>query len=114
MSVDARLVKSSSKPLPTDKIGELKKHIKENGNLNKNGKEKRFSRDFESDWTVKNDKPHFGLKEHAAVDTDNGLILSTLLTPASHHDSKYLPYAVSYSMHTPEKIEKVYADKGYI
>lgn len=113
VTVDARLVKSASKPISNKKIKELEQHIEENGNLNKNGKEKKFSRDLESDWTVKNDKPHYGLKEHAAVDTDNGFILSTLLTPASHGDSTYLPYAVSFSMHTPEKIEKVYADKGY-
>jgi IS5 family transposase len=53
------------------------------------------------------------LREHAAVDIDNGFILSTVLSPSSHNDSTYLPYAVSYSMHTPEKIEKVFADKGY-
>ena len=113
VAVDARLVKSASRPLPNEKLRELKQHIEEHGNLNKNGKEKKFSRDFESDWVVKNDKPHYGLKEHAAVDTDNGFILSTLLTPSSHSDSTYLPYAVSFSMHTPEKIKKVYADKGY-
>ncbi len=55
----------------------------------------------------------YGLKEHAAVDTDNGFILSTTLSPASHNDSPYLPRAVIYSMHTKEKIKIVYADKGY-
>jgi hypothetical protein len=55
----------------------------------------------------------FWLKEHSAVDTENGFILSTNLTPASHHDSKYLPLAVVSSMHTPDKIQTAYADKGY-
>lgn len=64
-------------------------------------------------WTKLQASPHYGLKEHASVDTDNGFILSTLLTPASHNDSPYLPYAVSYSMHTVDKIIKAYADKGY-
>ena len=27
----------------------------------------KFSRDLESDWTFKNDKPHYGLKEHTTV-----------------------------------------------
>ena len=47
-----------------------------------------------------------------AVDTDNGFVLSTNLSPFSHNDSPYLPYAVIYSMHT-DKIKKVYADKRY-
>jgi IS5 family transposase len=51
----------------------------------------KFCRDSESDWTVKNDKPHYGLKEHASVDVDNGFILSATLTPASESDSVYLP-----------------------
>ena len=47
------------------------------------------------------------------MDTDHGFILSTHLTPASHHDSKHFPYAVIYSIHTKDKIEISYADKGY-
>ena len=57
------------------------------GKLDKNGKALKFSRDLESDWTVKNEVPHFGLKEHASVDTRYGFVLSTEMTPASHHDS---------------------------
>ncbi len=54
-----------------------------------------------------------GLKAHASIDTDNGFILSTTLTPSSHNDSKYFSYAVLYSMHTKDKIRTAYADKGY-
>ena len=32
---------------------------------------------------VKNDKPHHGLKEHTAVDVDNGFVLATTMSPAS-------------------------------
>ncbi len=53
------------------------------------------------------------IKEHTAVDTDNGFILSTNLSPASHNDSKYLPLAVISSMHKKNKIEITYTDKGY-
>lgn len=114
VAVDARLVKSASRPVSTEKLEEIKaKAETPEGKLDKNGNTKKFSRDLESDWTVKNDKPHYGLKEHAAVDTDNGFILSTILSPASHSDSPYLPRAVIYSMHTKDKIEIVYADKGY-
>ena len=31
------------------------------GKMDKNGKPLKFSRDIESDWTIKNDKPHYGL-----------------------------------------------------
>ena len=47
------------------------------------------------------------------MDVENGLILSTNVTPASHSDSPYLPYATIYSMHSDQKIEVVYADKEY-
>jgi IS5 family transposase len=35
------------------------------------------------------------------------------MTPASHHDSPYLPLCVAGSCHTKEPIKKVFADKGY-
>lgn len=113
VAVDARLVKSASRPISNKQLDEFKK--KDNtpeGKLDKKGLPKKFSRDLDSDWTIKNDKSHYGLKEHTAVDTDNGFILSTNLSSSSHNDSPYLPYAVIYSMHT-DKIKKVYADKGY-
>ena len=114
IAVDARLVKSASRPLSND---ELKKHRdKRNtpeGKLDKNGKPLKFSRDLQSDWTVKNDVPHYGLKEHTSVDTNHGFVLATTMTPASIHDTKYLPYCTVYSRHTQQSIQKVYADKGY-
>ena len=55
---------------------------------------------MESDWTVKNDKPHYGLKEHASVDIYHGLILATTLTSSSVNDTTYLPYCTLYSRHT--------------
>jgi len=42
------------------------------GKVDKNGKPLKFSRDRESDWTIKNGEPHYGLKEHASVDVDTG------------------------------------------
>lgn len=35
------------------------------------------------------------------------------ITPASEHDSKYLPYLTLASCHTEKPIKKIYADKGY-
>ncbi|MBW1668566.1 MAG: transposase [Deltaproteobacteria bacterium] len=81
--------------------------------MDRNGKPLKFSRDLESDWTVKNDEPHYGLKEHTSVDVKKGFVLATTLTPASVHDSKYLPYLALASCHTKDPIRKIYADKGY-
>ena len=83
------------------------------GNVAKNGKPLKFSRDRESDWTTKNDVAHFGLKEHASVDVLQGFVLATEITPDSHHDSPYLPLCVAGSCHTEEPIKKVFAYKGY-
>ena len=114
IAIDARLVQSASHPLSTEKLGEAKaKSEAPEGKVDKNGNPLKFSRDLESDWTVKNDIPHYGLKEHASVDTKHGFVLSTEITPASHHDSPYLPLCVAGSCHTKEPIKKVYADKGY-
>ncbi|MGV7225205.1 MAG: transposase [Nitrospinales bacterium] len=62
---------------------------------------------------MKNDIPHYGLKEHAAVDINHGFILATTLTPASVNDTNYLSYCTIFSRHTEQSIQKVYADKGY-
>jgi IS5 family transposase len=114
IAVDARLVKSASKPLSNDELRKLKdKRDTPEGKLDKKGNPLKFSRDLESNWTVKNDEPHYGLKEHASVDVKSGFILATTLTPASIHDTNYLPYLTIASCHTKDPIEKVYADKGY-
>jgi len=114
IAVDARLVKSASKPMSKEGLRELKeKRETAEGKVDKNGDTVKFSRDVESDWTVKNERPRYGLKEHASVDVKNGLVLATTMTPASVHDSNYLPYLTLASCHTQEPIKKVYADKGY-
>ena len=114
VAVDARLVQSASHPISNEEIKKQreKREIPE-GTIDKNGNPLKFSRDLESDWTVKNEIPHYGLKEHASVDINHGFVLATELTPASVSDSIYLPYCVAASCHTEEPIKKVYADKGY-
>ncbi len=114
VAVDARLVKSASHPISNEEIKkQIEKRETPEGKIDKNGNNLKFSRDLESDWTVKNEIPHYGLKEHASVDTEHGFVLSTELTQASVSDSIYLPYCVATSCHTDEPIKKVYADKGY-
>ena len=114
VAVDARLVESASRPISKEQIRqEQEKRQTPEGNLDKNGNSVKFMKDIESDWTVKNNKPHYGIKEHASVDTRYGFVLATELSPASVNDSIYLPYCVAASCHTKEPIKKVYADKGY-
>ena len=114
IAVDARLVKSASHPLSKEKLEEEKK-IRETpkGKLDKNCNPLKFSRDLDSDWTVKNNNPHYGLKEHASVDTRYGFVLATEITPASFHDSPYLSLSVAGSYHIKNPLRKVFADKGY-
>jgi IS5 family transposase len=114
IAIDARLVQSANRPMSHDEIKKLKeKRQSPEGKLDKNGNPLKFCKDIESDWVVQNDIPHYGLKEHASVDIDNGFILSTTMTPASHHDSRYLPNCTVYSHHTDDPIDKVFADKAY-
>lgn len=114
VAVDARLVKSASRPLSQNELKKQREQRQtEAGKRDKTGKPLKFARDLESDWTVRNDIPHFGLKEHSAVDTRHGFVLATTLTPASVHDSNFLPYCTAFSRHTKQPIKKVYADKGY-
>lgn len=114
MAVDARLVKSASRPISNDEIKKQRdRRETPDGKLDKNGNALKFSRDIESDWIVKNEKPHYGLKEHTSVDVNNGFILATTLTPASIHDTNYLPYLALASCHSKKPIKKIYADKGY-
>jgi IS5 family transposase len=114
IAVDARLVKSASRPISNTDVRRLKeKRDIPEGTVDKNGNPLKFSRDLESDWTIKNDTPHYGLKEHASVDVHSGFVLATTLTPASVHDSNYLPYLTIASCHTKDPIKKVYGDKGY-
>ena len=68
---------------------------------------------MDSNWVIKNDIPHYGLKEHASVDTNHGFILATTLSEASVNDTNYLDYCTVFSKHTKTPIKKVYADKGY-
>ena len=101
IAVDARLVKSVSRPISNDQIKELRdKRKTPEGKLDKKDKPLKFSRDLDSDWVVQNDKPHYGLKEHASVDINHGFILATTMTLASVNDTNYLPYCTVYSRHT--------------
>jgi transposase, IS5 family len=114
VAVDARLVESVSRPLSNDEL--KKKRAYRNtveGKNDKNSKPLKFTRDLESDRTIKKEVPHFGTKEHTAVDAKHGFVLATIHSPASVHDTNFLHYCTVFSRHTNKSVKIVYADKGY-
>ena len=110
LAVDARMIKSASRPLSDKKRSTLREERKIR---KKTPKVMRFQRDLESDWAVKNNRPIFGMKEHASVDVKSGLVLSTHLSKASEHDTNHFQYAVARGLHGKDLPPVVYADKGY-
>ena len=114
MAVDARIVKSASRPISDRKLRDLRDKRKVKAQMRKKThKAMRFQRDLESDWTVKNNRPLFGMKEHASIDVESGLVLSTHMSKASEHDTKYFVYTVTKGIHGKALPARVYADKGY-
>ena len=53
------------------------------------------------------------MKEHAAIDVESGLVLSTHLSWTSEHDTAYSSYIVHKWIHGKDVSGKVYADKRY-
>ena len=114
IAIDARIVKSASSPKSNKKLDEIRvRRETPEGKLDKNGKPLKFSRDIESNWTTKNNKHYYGLKEHTSVDAKHGFVLATVLSRASVNDTNYLAYCTLYSRHIKHKLAIVYADKGY-
>ena len=75
VAVDARLVQSASHPISNEEIKkQIEKRETPEGKIDKNGKPLKFSRDLESDWTVKNEIPQSGgageFHPHAPTDPD--------------------------------------------
>lgn len=64
-------------------------------------------RDPEMRSTKKGGQWHFGMKLYIGVDSKNGLIHSTMITPAGMHDSQALPHL----MHGAEA--RMYGDSAY-
>ncbi len=112
LAVDARLVRSVSTPVSKDRIEE-KKQEREQRKQDITKKPMKFGRDLESDWTKRKEVPFYGMKEHASVDVKSDLVMSTLLSKASEHDTNYFSYVVIKGIHTRKLPPKVYADKGY-
>ncbi|PKN34744.1 MAG: hypothetical protein CVU61_06775 [Deltaproteobacteria bacterium HGW-Deltaproteobacteria-19] len=92
IAIDARLVQSASRLIGKEKLEEERSlQNTPEGKRDRKGNALKFSRDVDSDWTVRYGVPHFGMKEHASVDVRHGFILASDMTPASVHDSQHLP-----------------------
>lgn len=114
MAVDARVVKSASRPVSDRRLRELREKRKAMTQIRKDTQRGvRFQRDLDSDWTVKNNRPVFGMKEHASVDVESGLVLSTCMSKASEHDTNYFQYTVVKGIHGKNLPPDVYTDRGY-
>ena len=114
VAIDARIVKSASRPVSNKTLEKIRaKRATPKGQLDKNGNPLKFSRDIESNWTIKNGKHYYGLKEHASVDAKYGFVMATVLSPASVHDTNYFTYCTLYSRHIKHSLAIVYADKAY-
>ena len=82
------------------------------GKLDKNGKPIKVNRDLDSSWTIKNDIPRYGLKEHASLATKPRVHPGDHFSDASVNDTSYLDYCAVFSKHTKTPIKKVDTDKG--
>ncbi len=103
--MDARIIRSASRPVSGKKLDELREERKQTE------KKTKFQRDLDSDWTVKNKKSFFGMKEHASIDVESGLVLFSTVSKASEHDTNHFFFVVANSLHGDNL--KAYADKAY-
>jgi hypothetical protein len=49
---------------------------------------------MELNWTVRDDKPYYGVKEHASVNGNNGFILTAIMTPISLPETTFRLYSM--------------------
>jgi len=110
---DARLTTSASRVGSSDELTKLKKkRTTPKGTFDRTVRPLACSRDRDLDWTLKDDQPHCGFKEHASVDVTPGFILAPPMTLASVHETTSLPSPTVLGWHRKDPIETVSAYKG--
>jgi len=77
---------------------------KTNSGMEDRGRGQPTSRNEDGTWAKKNNKSYFGYKDHAKVDSENGIVTEVAVTAASVHDS-------CIDLSKPDEV--VYRDKGY-
>lgn len=114
MAIDARLVRSSGRIKSNKEIRKERAFREtEEGKKDKKGQPLKFKRDIDSDWTKKDEQPFYGMKEHASIDIKSGLVLSTMTSKASEHDTGYFQIIAVKGIHGKKLPPKIYADKAY-
>ena len=83
------------------KNGQIPDHFKENPN-------KARQKDTDARWSKKNDEPHYGYKNHIAIDNKNKLVRDYEVTSAEVHDSQ-----VFSELLTENSSADVWADSAY-
>lgn len=97
LSIDSTIIESAARP----------KNVIEPGD-DDNPPTKKTSADEDSAWTKKGNKFHYGYKEHAIVEVEQGFVESLEVTPANVHDTRLLQKMVD-----EEDAGELLADKGY-
>ena len=114
MAIDARLVRSSGRIKSKEEIQKQRgQRETEEGKKDKKGQPLKFKGDMDSDWTIKDKQPFYGMKEHASIDVTSGLVLSTMTSKASEHDTLYFQAIAVKGIHGKKIPPKIYTDKGY-
>lgn len=73
----------------------------------------KYLSDLESDWSVKNNRPHFVMRKHVSIDVKGSLVLSTAISRASENDYRYFQHVVATGLHGKTNPPTVYDEKGY-
>lgn len=114
MAIDARLVRSSRRIKSKEEIQKQRGHREtEEGKKDKKGQSLKFKGDIDSDWTIKDKQPFYGMKEHTSTDVKSGLVLSTMTSKASEHDTLYFQAIAVKGIHGKKIPPQIYTDKGY-
>lgn len=71
------------------------KYITSKKRLDTKGKSLKYARDLDSNWSVRNNEPIFGMKEHTSIDATSSFVLSTCMSKASEYDYNYFQYIVT-------------------
>jgi IS5 family transposase len=89
---------------------EVNKQVKagDGGNVTQWSEPTRKQKDIDARWTKKNNKSHFGYKDHESVDVKHKLIRAYTITSAEVHDSR-----VYEELLTPNDSVEEYADSAY-
>jgi len=112
--LDATLIESQARPrkmeiIETEPVGDTE--IPEKQSFQSTELIVEESKDPDARWIKKGKKSTYGYKGHVAVDKENGLVETVIVTPANRFDGHLLPELVEAL--ELDKDSEIMADKGY-